>query len=44
MGQFVGGLVDPSVAFAFERESCYVAQAGPEPQAVLLLSPAKGYT
>lgn len=43
MGQFVGGLVDTFVAFVFERESCFVAQAGPEPQVVLLPSPAKGY-
>lgn len=43
MGQFVGGLVDTSVACVFDRESCYVAQADPEPQAVPLSPPAKGY-
>lgn len=42
MGWLVGGLVDTFVAFVSERESCYVAQADPEPQAVLLISPAKG--
>lgn len=43
MGQFAGGLVNTFVAFIFERESCYLAQAGPEPQAVLLTSSVKGH-